>query len=67
MSNDKFNVARDFDEIVNLTNAREWEATEEKYTFCIDLLEISAQLAGSDGLVAELEEAFVELLGDKMV
>lgn len=45
-------------ELATLGNAREWESTEEKFTFCIDLLEISAHDQIADCAVNALETAF---------
>jgi hypothetical protein len=45
-----------------LENARQWNDTYEKFTFCIDLLDINARDRGSDFWVSLLEEKFEELL-----
>ena len=39
-------------------NAAEYKATSEKFTFCIDLLEISAHSTMAGVLVDQLEDAF---------
>jgi len=46
----------------SLKDAKAWEATDEQFTFCIDILEISAHEAAADDLVAELEDFFTEML-----
>lgn len=47
---------------VTFKNAYAWLASQEQYTFCIDLLEISAHDADADTKVNALENSFVELI-----
>lgn len=51
-------------ESVSLKTAKEWNETYEKYTFCIDLLEISAHWDRADRFVNRLEFRFERLLRD---
>lgn len=48
-------------EVTTVDNAREYFKTSEKFTFCIDLLEISATRADSDKWVNMLEDNFEKL------
>tara|TARA_R110001592_G_C13165322_1_gene749321 strand:+ start:70 stop:288 length:219 start_codon:yes stop_codon:yes gene_type:complete len=43
-------------------NATAWDVTEEKFIFCIDLLEISAHDENADVLVDDLELYLAETL-----
>lgn len=45
-----------------LDHANAWEATNEKFTFCIDFLEISAQWSRADHWVDQLELVFEGLI-----
>jgi len=45
-----------------IQDAYQWSQEIDKFVFCLDLLEISGQFAGSDEKVDELEEKFVVLL-----
>lgn len=45
-----------------IAQAYEWLQTSEKFTYCIDELEISAHAANADFLVNKLEDRFLELL-----
>ena len=47
--------------IATVKNAKEYAATDEKFTFCIDLLEISAHSRYADDLVNLLEDRFDEI------
>ena len=53
---------RTFNALVTLANAEAWNADDEKFTFCIDLLEISAHDGSADIYVNRLEDKFEELL-----
>ena len=44
------------------TNAVAYHATTEKFTFCIDLLEISAHRLDADDWVNELEDRFCHIM-----
>lgn len=44
--------------LATVANAEKYAATSEKFTFCIDLLEISAHRADADHWVNELEDRF---------
>lgn len=46
----------------SLEQAIKWQDTPEKFTFCIDELEISATEAFSDNWVNALEDKYVEIL-----
>jgi hypothetical protein len=48
--------------LATLENAQAWSATDEKFTYCIDLLEISAHSRTAFALVNALEDAFEALL-----
>lgn len=41
-----------------LRDALAWKATDEKYTFCIDFLQISARIRSADRWVDQLELVF---------
>jgi len=43
-------------------NAKAWQATSEKFIYCIDLIGISANHRDADKLVNALEDAFEALL-----
>ena len=45
-----------------IEDARDWADTEEKFSFCIDLLQISAHNPNSDLYVRRLEAEFAHLL-----
>jgi len=45
-------------DLATVANAEEYAATDEKFTYCIDLLEISAHRADADHWVNELEDRF---------
>jgi hypothetical protein len=47
---------------VTLEQAQAWSQTNEKFTYCIDILEISAHDADSDFRVNALENRYLELL-----
>ncbi len=57
-----------FEEKINLLatekNAAEYAATSEKFTFCVDLLKISAHRTDADVWVNKLEDRFDLLNGD---
>jgi hypothetical protein len=53
---DRFAVA------ATLENALNWAADSEKFTYCIDLLEISARRQNSDRWVNRLEDHFETLI-----
>ena len=44
-------------------NAEAYDATNEKFIFCIDLLDISAHRSDADEWVNELEDRFGEIMG----
>ena len=44
--------------LATVANAKEYAATSEKFTFCIDLLEISSHRADADHWVNKLEDQF---------
>ncbi len=44
--------------LATVANAEEYAATDEKFIYCIDLLEISAHRADADHWVNELEDRF---------
>lgn len=48
--------------LVTEDNAREWYGTREKFTFCIDLLDISAWDDDAEEKVDRLEQAFENFL-----
>lgn len=48
-----------------LADAQAWAATNEKFTFCIDFLEISAQWSRSDHWVDQLELVFEGLIEEE--
>ncbi len=50
-----------------LTNAKEWAATDEKFTYCIDVLGINARDNNSDYWVEMLEDAFEDLIVDAVI
>jgi hypothetical protein len=45
-----------------MTDAKDWNATQEQFTFCVDFLEISAHRLLADDYVNALEDKFEELL-----
>lgn len=45
-----------------LEDAREWEATSEKFTYCIDWLRISAHSTLADEYVNLLEDKFENII-----
>lgn len=47
---------------VTIEQAKAWAATEEKFTYCIDLLEISAHDEFADAWVNAIENKFEEIL-----
>ena len=47
---------------VTLENAKEWYAEQDKFVYCIDLLEISVWDDNSDALVNALENKFTKML-----
>ena len=49
--------------LATLENALEWHRVQEKFTYCIDALEISAHNSNADQLVDQLEKRFNQLLG----
>ena len=49
--------------LATLENALEWHRVQEKFTYCIDALEISAHNSKADQLVDQLEKRFYQLLG----
>ncbi len=51
--------------IATWKNAQAWYDTSEKFTFCIDLLEISAQRDDADDQVEALEAKFEALIKPK--
>ncbi|MHC4301628.1 MAG: hypothetical protein ACYS7Y_30545 [Planctomycetota bacterium] len=51
-----------FTNALTMENAVEWEHLTDKFVFCLDLLELSAQDEGVDERVEELEKAFEEML-----
>ena len=48
--------------LATLKNAKEWQETSERFTYCIDLLDISAHDNDSDEKVYFLEKLFVQAL-----
>jgi hypothetical protein len=55
-------TVRDKLNAVSLVEAKEWQATPEKFIYCIDYLEISAHQCNADHLVDKLELIFQGLL-----
>lgn len=49
-------------ETATVTQAREWQAEQEKFIYCIDLLEISAHDTYSENWVWALENRLEQLL-----
>ena len=49
-------------EIATIENAEDWWVSNERYTHCIDLLEISAHWRFADVFVNDLEDAFDALI-----
>jgi len=43
-------------------NATTWNATQDKFAFCLDVLEISAHDRFADEVVGDLEAAFERIL-----
>lgn len=56
-------VAVRIENIATLHNALEWHSVVEKFTYCIDALEISAHDNNADALVRQLEDKFERALG----
>jgi len=54
----------DIRELATVENAKEYESNTEKFTFCIDLMGISAHLRDSEMFVNALEDMFEEILKD---
>jgi|TARA_R110002020_G_scaffold15360_2_gene54810 hypothetical protein len=62
MTTNKSNHAADrIEEVATAANAAAYATEYEKFTFCIDLLEISAHRADADELVNALEDRFDEI------
>lgn len=55
-------IAQRLNAVATAENARAWEKTSEKYTFAIDLLEVSAHQPDADRWVDKLEDKFEALL-----
>ena len=54
-------------EVATIENAKAYQATSEKFIFCIDLLEISAHRSNADALVNALEDRFDDLLAETII
>lgn len=50
------------EKLATLENAKAWHNTSEQFTYCIDLLEISAWADNAERLVDRLEMQFEKLL-----
>ena len=48
---------------ITIADAKAYKATDEKFTFCVDLLDISASHPKADDLVEELETQIEIILG----
>lgn len=51
---------------MTLQDAKDWDATDEKFTFCLDLLDISASHPKANELVEDLESDFQAKLDEQM-
>ena len=47
---------------ISLSSAKEWNATTDKFVFCIDCLGISAHEEYADQMVNQLEDIFEAML-----
>ena len=50
--------------VATIENAEAWLISNERYTLCVDLLEISAHWRFSDVFVNDLEDAFDALIAE---
>jgi len=50
------------EELSTIQNAIEWSQEQDKYVFCVDLLEVSPWSPSADSAVDLLEDNFEELL-----
>lgn len=50
---------------VGIENAKEWAILEDKYVYCIDLLEMSADQGNADHMVELMESHFEKLLNNE--
>jgi hypothetical protein len=60
--NISINTKRTLTEVSTRLNAQEWSDTQEKFIFCIDLLDINASHPDVDFLVDKLEGRFEEFM-----
>ena len=56
-------IRQRLDAVATRANAAEYDATDEKFIYCIDLLDISAHRYDADDLVNELEDRFGHIMG----
>ena len=48
--------------LINLQSAKEWAATSEKWSYCVELLDISGNHPNVETLVGNLEDRFQTIL-----
>jgi len=52
----------ELEKTITIEDAKAWQATDEKFTFCVDFLDISANHRKANALVEELETKFESIL-----
>ena len=55
----------DIRELATLENAKEYEATNEKFIYCLDLMGVSIEATRAELFVNKLEDMFDLLLAEK--
>ena len=57
-------MVQTIDSVANETYAKIWESTGDKFTYCLDLLDLSIFSRGAEEAVEELESRFEALLSE---
>lgn len=61
MTNEEY---QEFEDYATIDNAREWLESPEKYTYCLEFLDLSAWDENADSMINRIEIHFEYLLED---